>query len=65
MKTQAPSLEGKMNVVEAARESRMSVAWWRKKLRAREIPHYRIGRRVLVDRADLRDLFERSRVEVK
>ena len=53
----------KISLTEAAQLSGMSLSWWRKKVFRGEVPYYKIGRRVLVDTADLEQIFRQNRIE--
>ena len=53
----------KISIAEAAEETGLSVAWWRQQILNKAFPFYKVGRRVLIDRADLEKLFQRSRIE--
>jgi excisionase family DNA binding protein len=55
--------EAPLTVKEAARRSNMSVPWWRKKIRDREVKHLRIGRKVLIPKDTIRELFKTCTVE--
>ncbi len=53
----------KMSVRGAAVESGMSAAWWRREIRLRRVPFYRVGRRILISRRDVQALLKAARVE--
>ena len=53
----------KLSVVEAAEETGLSSAWWREQIFNRAIPFYKVGRRVLLDPADIEAFLDRCRVE--
>ena len=41
----------------------MSVAWWRKEIRLRRVPFYKVGKRILISRRDIHALLKAARVE--
>jgi hypothetical protein len=53
----------KVDINEAARISGMSVSWWRQKVFRKEVPFYRVGRRIVLDTGDIVKIFDRCRVE--
>jgi excisionase family DNA binding protein len=55
--SQMVSVEG------AADMSGLSVSWWRKKVFRKEVPFYKVGRRVLLSAEDIQGMLQRSRVE--
>ena len=52
----------KISVRGAADESGMSVAWWRKAIRLKRVPYYKVGGLILISRRDINMLFRKSRV---
>jgi hypothetical protein len=53
----------KLNINEAARLSGMSVSWWRQKVFRKQVPYYRVGRRIVFDPEDIAKVLGRCRVE--
>jgi hypothetical protein len=53
----------KVDITEAARISGMSVSWWRQKVFRKEVPFYKIGRRIVLDTEDIGKVLDRCRVE--
>jgi Helix-turn-helix domain len=53
----------KLNIDEAARLSGMSVSWWRQKVFRKQVPYYRVGRRIVFDSEDIAKVIGRCRVE--
>lgn len=53
----------KIDVKRAAEESGMSVSWWRQRIFRKEIPFYKVSRRILIDTDDLNAILERCRQE--
>jgi hypothetical protein len=39
----------KLDINQAARISGMSVSWWRQKVFRKEVPFYKVGRRIVFD----------------
>lgn len=56
-------MEKIFSIKEASDLSRMSVAWWRRKILLNEIRYLKIGRRVLIPKSTIDDLFKRAIVE--
>lgn len=56
-------LEKQYTIKEAAKETRMSVSWWRQKISNKEIRHLKIGRRVFIPESSLEELFAKAIVE--
>jgi len=52
-----------LTIAEAARETRMSVSWWRQKILRKEIRHLKVGRRVLIPREEIDHLLKKALVE--
>jgi len=50
-------------IKEASGLSKMSVAWWRRKILLKEIRYLKIGRRVLIPESTINNLFESAVVE--
>ena len=50
-------------VAEAARETRMSLAWWRQRIFRKEIRFLKIGRSVRIPRATIQEVLTRSLIE--
>ena len=48
---------------EAAAYQKMSLSWIRKKTASGEIPHIKLGRRVVYDRLDLDEFLRQKKVE--
>ena len=46
----------------AADYTKMSLSWLRKRTAAGEIPHIKLGRRVVYDRLDLDDYMDRQKI---
>ena len=55
--------DDKVTVRQAAVDSGMSEAWWRRQISLRRVPFYRVGGRILISRRDIDLLFQQSRVE--
>jgi Helix-turn-helix domain len=53
----------KLDINEAARISGMSVSWWRQKVFRKEVPFYKVGRRIVLDAEDIAKILEKCRVE--
>jgi len=53
----------KVDINEAARVSGMSVSWWRQKVSRKEVPFYKVGRRIVFDTEDTAKTLDRCRVE--
>jgi hypothetical protein len=53
----------KLNIDEAARLSGMSVSWWRQKVFRKQVPYYRVGRRIVFDSQDIAKVIGSCRVE--
>ncbi len=53
----------KISVQVAAAESGMSVAWWRKEIRLKRVPFYKLGGRILISRRDIQAMLNAARVE--
>jgi hypothetical protein len=53
----------KVGINDAARVSGMSVSWWRQRVFRKEVPFYRVGRRIVFDTNDIAKIFDRCRVE--
>ena len=56
-------LSQKIDIRKAAQISGLSVAWWRQRVFRKEVPFYKVGRRVLFDPDDIARLLNRCRVE--
>jgi excisionase family DNA binding protein len=54
-----------VDVKTAADQTGMSVAWWRAKIWRRQVPFYRIGRRILISMNDIDKLMAKGRMEPK
>jgi excisionase family DNA binding protein len=54
---------GYISIEEAAVLSGMSVSWWRTAVANRRVPFYRCGRRILLRREDIEQMFRKNRVE--
>jgi hypothetical protein len=52
-----------VDVKKAAEISGMSVSWWRQKILRKQVPFYKVARRVLINRDDISRLLDRCRVE--
>ncbi len=52
-----------MTVKDLARESQLSVNWWRKFIKEGRIPVIRLGRRVRIVEGDYRELIEQNRIQ--
>ncbi len=52
-----------MTVKDLARESQLSVNWWRKFIKEGGVPIVRLGRRVRVVEGDYRELIEQNRIQ--
>ncbi len=55
----------KLDINEAARISGMSVSWWRQKVFRKEVPFYKVGRRIVLDAEDIAKILDKCRVEPK
>jgi len=53
----------KLDITEAARISGMSVSWWRQRVFRKEVPFYRVGRRIVFDAEDIAKILDKCRVE--
>ena len=53
----------KVDINEAARISGMSVSWWRQRVFRKEVPFYKVGRRIVLDAEDIAKILDRCRVE--
>jgi hypothetical protein len=53
----------KVGIEEAARISGMSVSWWRQRVFRKEVPFYKVGRRIVFDAEDIAKVLECCRVE--
>jgi hypothetical protein len=53
----------KLDITEAARISGMSVSWWRQKVFRKEVPFYKVGRRIIFDAEDIAKILDKCRVE--
>ena len=53
----------KLDINEAARISGMSVSWWRQRVFRKQVPFYRVGRRIVFDIEDIAKVLDRCRVE--
>jgi hypothetical protein len=53
----------KVDINEAARISGMSVSWWRQRVYSKQVPFYRVGRRIVFDAQEVERVLERCRVE--
>ena len=56
-------MQQKLDITEAARISGMSVSWWRQRVFRKEVPFYRVGRRIVFDAEDIAKILDRCRVE--
>jgi hypothetical protein len=56
-------MQQKLDINEAARISGMSVSWWRQKVFRKEVPFYKVGRRIVLDAGDIAKILDRCRVE--
>jgi len=54
-----------LSLEQCERETDVSRYTWRAWIRAGKVPHVRLGRRLLVDEADLRRFIASSRVEAR
>lgn len=50
-------------IAEAAEETRMSQAWWRKKIFQKDIRYLRIGRRVFIPQSTIEEILNKAIVE--
>lgn len=50
-------------IQEASAASRMSVAWWRRKILDKDIKYLKVGRRVLIPKSTVDDILKRAVVE--
>jgi excisionase family DNA binding protein len=55
----------KLNVQQLEEDSGISRHTWRSKLRLKELPFFKVGRRVLVDEEDYRAFLAASRVPAR
>lgn len=55
----------KLDINEAAQISGMSVSWWRQKVFRKEVPFYKVGRRIVLDAEDITKILDKCRVEPK
>ena len=55
--------EKNLTIREASKVSRMSQAWWRKKILDREIRFLRIGSRIFIPEATIKEMFANAVVE--
>jgi hypothetical protein len=55
----------KLDINEAAKLSGMSVSWWRQRVFRRQVPFYRVGRRIVFDADDIAKVLSPCRVEPK
>jgi hypothetical protein len=53
----------KLDINEAARISGMSVSWWRQRVFRKEVPFYKVGRRIVFDAGDIAEVLKPCRVE--
>jgi hypothetical protein len=53
----------KVDINEAARISGMSVSWWRQRVFRKQVPFYKVGRRIVLDAEDIARVLDRCRVE--
>lgn len=56
-------MQQKLDINEAARISGMSVSWWRQMVFRREVPFYKVGRRIVFDAGDVERILNHCRVE--
>jgi hypothetical protein len=56
-------MQQKLDINEAARISGMSVSWWRQKVFRKEVPFYKVGRRIIFDAEDIAKILDKCRVE--
>jgi len=49
----------RIDINEAARISGMSVSWWRQKVFRKEMPFYKIGRRIVFDAEEIGKILDR------
>jgi hypothetical protein len=56
-------MQQKLDINEAARISGMSVSWWRQKVFRKQVPFYRVGRRIVFDAEDIAKVLDRCRVD--
>lgn len=56
-------MEKIFTIKEASGLSKMSVAWWRRKIFRKEVRYLKMGRRVLIPESTLNDLFKNAIVE--
>lgn len=54
-----------LTVIEAAKISRLSAAWWRQRIFRKEIRFLKVGRRVLIPKSTVEELLIQSVVEPK
>ena len=52
----------KVDITQAARISGMSVSWWRQKVFRKEVPFYKVGRRIVFDAEDIAKILDGCRV---
>jgi hypothetical protein len=53
----------KVGIEEAARISGMSVSSWRQRVFRKEVPFYKVGRRIVFDPEDIAKVLDRCRVD--
>jgi hypothetical protein len=53
----------KLDINQAARVSGMSVSWWRQRVFRKEVPFYKVGRRIIFDAQDIARILDRCRVD--
>jgi hypothetical protein len=53
----------KVDINEAARISGMSVSWWRQRVFRKQVPFYKVGRRIVLDAEDIARVLDGCRVE--
>lgn len=56
-------MQQKLDINEAARISGMSVSWWRQQVLRKQVPFYKVGRRIIFDAGDIARILDRCRVD--
>lgn len=56
-------MQQKLDINEAARISGMSVSWWRQQVFRKQVPFYKVGRRIIFDAEDIARILDRCRVD--
>jgi len=63
--SQEDLMQDLLSIKDAARETGLSISWWRQRVTQKKVPYYKVGRRVLIDRRDIENLMRASRVEAQ